>query len=81
MAGVALIIGFLLSRSLFGFRLKAIGGNPAAAQLARLPITKYKFAAFMMCSILATLAATLDFAFIGSVQPNASASRSRCSPP
>ena len=74
MAGVALIIGFLLSRSLFGFRLKAIGGNPAAAQLARLPITKYKFAAFMLCSMLATLAATLDFAFIGSVQPNAGVS-------
>jgi ribose/xylose/arabinose/galactoside ABC-type transport system permease subunit len=74
MAGVALIIGFLLSRSLFGFRLKAIGGNPAAAQLARLPITKYKFAAFMLCSMLAALAATLDFAFIGSVQPNAGVS-------
>ena len=71
MAGVAIVVGFLLSRSLFGFRLKAIGGNPAAAELARLPITKYKFAAFMLCSMLATLAAMLDFAFIGSVQPNA----------
>jgi ribose/xylose/arabinose/galactoside ABC-type transport system permease subunit len=71
MAGVAIVIGFLLSRSLFGFRLKAIGGNPAAAALARLPITKYKFVAFIICSMLATLAAMLDFAFIGSVQPNA----------
>jgi ribose/xylose/arabinose/galactoside ABC-type transport system permease subunit len=74
MVGVAIVIGFLLSRSLFGFRLKAIGGNPAAAELARLPITKYKFAAFMMCSGLAALAAMLDFAFIGSVQPNAGVS-------
>jgi len=71
MTGVAIIIGFILSRSLFGFRLKAIGGNPAAAELARLPIVKYKFAAFIICSVLATLAAMLDFAFIGSVQPNA----------
>ena len=71
MVAVALIIGFVLSRSLFGFRLKAIGGNPAAAQLARLPIVRYKFAAFIICSLLATLAAMLDFAFIGSVQPNA----------
>lgn len=68
---VALIIGFLLSRSLFGFRLKAIGGNPQAAELARLPIRKYKFAAFITSAVLATLAAMLDFAFIGSVQPNA----------
>jgi ribose/xylose/arabinose/galactoside ABC-type transport system permease subunit len=74
MAGVAIVVGFLLSRSLFGFRLKAIGGNAAAAELARLPITKYKFAAFMLCSMLAALAAMLDFAFIGSVQPNAGVS-------
>ena len=71
MIGVAIVIGFLLSRSLFGFRLKAIGGNPLAAQLARLPIRKYKFIAFIICSTLATLAAMLDFSFIGSVQPNA----------
>ena len=71
MIGVAVVIGFLLSRSLFGFRLKAIGGNPVAAELARLPVRKYKFAAFILCSLLATLAATLDFAFIGSTQPNA----------
>ncbi len=71
---VAIVIGFILSRSLFGFRLKAIGGNPVAAELARLPIRKYKFAAFILCSLLASLAATLDFAFIGSVQPNAGVS-------
>jgi ribose/xylose/arabinose/galactoside ABC-type transport system permease subunit len=70
MIGVAVVIGLLLSRSLFGFRLKAIGGNPLAAQLARLPITKYKFAAFIACAVLASLAALLDFAFIGSTQPN-----------
>jgi ribose/xylose/arabinose/galactoside ABC-type transport system permease subunit len=74
MTGVAIVIGFILSRSLFGFRLKAIGGNPAAADLARLPITRYKFAAFILCSMLAALAAMLDFAFIGSVQPNAGVS-------
>lgn len=74
MVGVALVIGFILSRSLFGFRLKAIGGNPAAAELARLPITRYKFAAFIISASLASLAAMLDFAFIGSVQPNAGVS-------
>ncbi len=71
MIGIALIIWFILSRSLFGFRLKAIGGNPLAAELARLPIRKYKFASFIICSVFASLAALLDFAFIGSTQPNA----------
>ena len=74
MFGVAMVIGTLLSRTLFGFRLKAIGGNPLAAQLARLPITKYKFAAFIAAAVLASLAAMLDFAFIGSTQPNAGVS-------
>jgi ribose/xylose/arabinose/galactoside ABC-type transport system permease subunit len=74
MIGAALVIGFVLSRSLFGFRLKAIGGNPLAAELARLPIRKYKFAAFITCSLLAAIAAILDFAFIGSTQPNAGVS-------
>jgi ribose/xylose/arabinose/galactoside ABC-type transport system permease subunit len=74
MIAAAVIFGFILSRSLFGFRLKAIGGNPLAAELARLPIRKYKFAAFITCSMLAATAAILDFAFIGSTQPNAGVS-------
>ena len=74
MIGIAIVIGFVLARSLFGFRLKAIGGNPLAAEFARLPIRKYKFAAFMTCSMLAATAAILDFSFIGSTQPNAGVS-------
>lgn len=71
MIGIAIVMGFLLSRSLFGFRLKAIGGNPEAARLARLPVRKYKFAAFVLAGVLACTAAMLDFSFIGSTQPNA----------
>jgi ribose/xylose/arabinose/galactoside ABC-type transport system permease subunit len=74
MIGIAIVVGFVLARSLFGFRLKAIGGNPLAAELARLPIRKYKFAAFMTCSMLAATASILDFSFIGSTQPNAGVS-------
>ncbi|MFN8623096.1 MAG: ABC transporter permease [Chloroflexota bacterium] len=68
---VAAVFWFILSRSLFGFRLKAIGGNPEAARLARLPVRKYKFAAFVICAVMACLAAMLNFSFIGSTQPSA----------
>lgn len=71
MLGAGLIFAFLLGRALFGFRLKAIGGNPAAARLARLPVRKYKFLAFILCAAMAALAGILDFAFIGSVQVSA----------
>jgi ribose/xylose/arabinose/galactoside ABC-type transport system permease subunit len=65
------VFGFLLGRSLFGFRLKAIGGNRDAATLARLPVRKYVFAAFIICACMACLGGLLDFAFVGSTGPNA----------
>nr|MBA2755945.1 ABC transporter permease [Chloroflexota bacterium] len=70
MLGAAVLFAFLLGRSLFGFRLKAIGGNPQAATLARLPVRKYKFAAFILAGMMACLAAVLDFAFVGSASPS-----------
>ena len=70
MVGIAVIVGFLLHRSLFGFRLMAIGGNPVAARLARLPVTRYKVLAFVICGTLAAVAGILDFSFIQTAQPN-----------
>jgi ribose/xylose/arabinose/galactoside ABC-type transport system permease subunit len=70
MLGLAVVIGFLLHRSLFGFRLMAIGGNPEAARLARLPVQRYKIVAFILCSVLAAIAGILDFSFIQTSQPD-----------
>ncbi len=69
--GVALVIWLLLHRSLFGFRLTAIGGNHEAARLAGLPVSRYIFFAFIASGVLAALAGILDFSFIGSTQPGA----------
>ena len=71
MLALAIVIGFLLHRTVFGFRLMAIGGNPEAARLARLPVRKYKVIAFILCALLAGVAGILDFSFSGSVAPNA----------
>lgn len=57
-------------RTLFGFRLLAIGGNADAARVSRLPVVKYKFAVFMLCALMAGFAGILDFSFVGSVGPN-----------
>lgn len=70
MVVIAVAVAWLLHRSLFGFRLTAIGGNPVAARLARLPVTRYKIVAFMLCSMLAAIAGILDFSFIQTTQPN-----------
>ncbi|UDL91797.1 ABC transporter permease [Mesorhizobium sp. PAMC28654] len=70
MIAIAVVIGLLLHRSLFGFRLMAIGGNPIAASLARLPVRSYKVMAFVLCGVLAAVAGVLDFSFIQTSQPN-----------
>jgi ribose/xylose/arabinose/galactoside ABC-type transport system permease subunit len=57
-------------RTLFGFRLLAIGGNIEAARVTRLPVRRYKFIVFMLCAFMAGLAGILDFSFVGSVAPN-----------
>jgi ribose/xylose/arabinose/galactoside ABC-type transport system permease subunit len=70
MLGLALLIGFVLHYSLFGFRLVAIGGNPVAARLARLPVHRYRIIAFVLCSMLSGIAGVLDFSFIQTSQPD-----------
>jgi len=69
--GAALAIGLLLHRSLFGFRLTAIGGNPEAARLIGLPVGRYKFWVFAISGVCAAIGGILDFSFISSTSPNA----------
>jgi ribose/xylose/arabinose/galactoside ABC-type transport system permease subunit len=69
--GVAILAAILLHRSLFGFRLLAIGGNSEAARIARLPVRRYVFVAMMISGSLAALAGILDFSFLGSTDPRA----------
>ncbi|MCY4629896.1 MAG: ABC transporter permease [bacterium] len=70
MAGFAIVFGVLLSRGVFGFRLKAIGGNEQAALLAKIPVRRYKTMAFVICACMAAVGGLLDFSFISQVQPN-----------
>jgi ribose/xylose/arabinose/galactoside ABC-type transport system permease subunit len=65
-----IVFGFLLRRTLFGFRLKAIGGSRTAARAVRLPVTKYVFLAFVISACMGCLAGILDFSFIGSAGPD-----------
>ena len=64
------VFAFLLGRTLFGFRLKAIGGSRAAAQVVRLPVKRYVFISFVVCACTACLAGLLDFSFVGTASPN-----------
>jgi ribose/xylose/arabinose/galactoside ABC-type transport system permease subunit len=66
-AGV--IMWILVHRSLFGFRLAAIGGNPVAARIVRVPIARYKVIVFAISGICAAMAGIMDFSFVGTTGP------------
>lgn len=72
--GIAVVIFVLLHLSLFGFRLRAIGGNETAARLSRLPVARYRIIVFMFSAGLAGLAGIIDFSFLQATQPGASGS-------
>ncbi|EKK4002777.1 ABC transporter permease [Cronobacter sakazakii] len=60
-----------LSLTTHGQRMYAIGGNPEAARLSGIRITRYKVAAYVIASLLAGLGGILLASRIGSSQVNA----------
>jgi ribose/xylose/arabinose/galactoside ABC-type transport system permease subunit len=69
LAAFLVVFWIIRHRTLFGFRLLAVGGNPDAARIARLPIRKYKWVVFIISGVMACVAGILDFSYIGSVGP------------
>ena len=69
----AFVFWYLLTKSLFGFHHKAIGGNQVAAEFAKIKVRKYKMWAFIICSVAAASAAILDSSYISSMQPDSGA--------
>lgn len=65
---VTLIAQLALSFTTHGRRMYAIGGNPEAARLSGLRITRYKVAAYVIASLLAGLGGILLASRIGSIE-------------
>lgn len=60
----------LLERTLFGRRVLAIGQNARAARLAGVPVDGIRFATYVLCAILASLAGYLLASFSGGAALN-----------
>jgi len=56
---VAALAHLMLSRSLFGRWLYAVGHNPRAALISGVPVAGIVFSAYVLCGVLAALAAVL----------------------
>lgn len=69
-AAVALLLYFLLDRTVVGRSLYLIGNNPRAAHLAGLPSRRYLIFAYVMCGMLAAFGALMLTARTSSGEPN-----------
>jgi general nucleoside transport system permease protein len=66
----AVLVWWMLSRTKLGFRLKAAGGNPIAAKLAGLKVTKLQIGILLAAGALAGIAGMIEVAGIeGRLRP------------
>jgi ribose transport system permease protein len=70
MVVVALAGAFVLSRTVFGRRTFAIGGNETAARYAGVPIGRVKIILFSICGALAGLSAAMMLGYYGAGSSN-----------
>jgi len=66
---IILVLGYLVvHHSLYGFYLRAVGGNARAARASGINVESIKTAAFALVGALAALAGVLNLSFLSSVQ-------------
>jgi ribose transport system permease protein len=65
---IALLGWLLLSRTVFGFRVYAVGGNEKAARVSGMRVFNIKIWAFTLMGVLAGLAGVLGLSFLPSSQ-------------
>jgi D-xylose transport system permease protein len=70
MAIFTAVVWFTLSFTKIGRRLYAVGGNPEAARLSGIAVTKYRLMAFVFCSMTAGFAGILFAARLRSMNPS-----------
>lgn len=68
---VAILGWFVLSRTVFGRRIYAIGGNETAAQYAGIPVGKVKILVYTITGALCGLSACLYLGYLGAGETNA----------
>ncbi|GAA3223629.1 ABC transporter permease [Dactylosporangium siamense] len=65
-AVLAVVVGFVVRRTVFGRRLLAVGDNRAAAQLAGVPVKRVLITVYVIAAVLAAIAGVIQVSRIGS---------------
>lgn len=66
---LAVVLGFMLRRSVLGVRIAAIGSNESAARFSGVPVVRVRFATYALCGALAGIAGVLQFHRLSSGDP------------
>ena len=73
LAALALVVNFISTRTVFGRRIFAIGGNAEAAYLSGINIKLNTMLVFGLCGLLSSIAGIVYTARLGSAAPDAAA--------
>jgi D-xylose transport system permease protein len=73
-AVLALLLGFVLTRTAFGRHVYAVGGNAEATRRAGIPVAGVRLMCFTTCSTMAAVAGVFAASRATSVDPNAGGS-------
>lgn len=68
--GLSIIVGVVLSRTVYGRQLYAIGGNERAARLTGLSVDRLKVSVYVIASLLAGLAGIVEVSYLSSAISN-----------
>jgi ribose transport system permease protein len=68
----ALAIGFVLSYTKFGRHVYSVGGNPVAARLSGISVSRVRIIVFVLCGVFAAIAGMLHAARLNQGSPNES---------
>ncbi|AKK10780.1 ABC transporter permease [Corynebacterium uterequi] len=71
MALAGLVCWFILSRTVLGRSMYALGGNLEAARLSGIPVRRVLLSTYALCGVFAALAGLVMTARLSSAQPNA----------
>lgn len=69
-AVLALVLGFILTRTAFGRHIYAVGGNAEATRRAGIAVSRVRIACFVICSTMAAFAGIFAASRASSVDPN-----------
>lgn len=71
MLGVVIVGWLVMTRTTFGYHVRATGSNNSAAKLSGIPVNRVKIICFILTALAAVLAGALSFTHLGSVAPTA----------